>query len=747
MLLQVQNLRSNNMQYSLPRDLLLTFFLFSSIFSASHACNQIDRNYLLSLPFNTSSPSLNWSATDCCNWEGISCDHKGRVTHIWLPSKGLRGSVPPYIGNLTSLSHLNLSRNALSGFLPVRFFSAFNQLEVLDLSNNHLAGDVSLLFSSNGSSNGWPSSIRLLDISNNDFNGIIQSWFLQRAEKLDKLNVSHNSFTGSIPNYLCMHSPFVKLLDFSFNHHSGQIPGGLGACSKLEIFRAGFNSLSGLIPHDIYSATRLEEISLPSNNLTGPISNDIVNLTKLTCLELYENELSGKLPVDIGKLNRLKHLLLDTNHLTGSLPPSLMNCTNLMILNLGFNFFEGNISTLDFSRLHQLATLDLWNNKFTGSFPISLSSCKSLRAIRIARNQLEGQIPPEVVQLKFLSFLSLSYNRLTNVTGAINILMRCKSLSLLTKNFLHEALPTEDSIVDPDGFQNLQYLGLAQCQLTGQLPIWLSKLKKLEILGLSFNRITGSIPGWLSTLPRLSRINLSHNLILGEFPKELCALPALVSKQALMDNSSLIFSIFAIRNGTIFEFNSLSNVGPKISLENNGLSGNIPLEIGHLKQLHGLNLSHNYFSGNIPDQISELTNLERLDLSANQLSGKIPKSFISLHFLHEFSVANNNLCGAIPSGTQLQSFDVSAYEGNPGLCGAPLPNECGHILHSNKDIQDEEDGPAIRWSHISTILGLIIGFWGVIGPLILSHNWRVVYFEFLENVKNRLCVMVRNVLG
>ncbi|KAG6632579.1 receptor-like protein 3 [Carya illinoinensis] len=737
------------MQHSVPRDLLLTFFLFSSIFSASHACNQIDRNYLLSLPFNTASPSLNWSAPDCCNWESISCDHKGRVTHIWLPSRGLRGSVPPYIGNLTSLSHLNLSHNALSGCLPVRFFSSFNQLEVLDLSNNHLAGDISLLFSSNGSSDGWPSSIRLVDISNNDFNGIIQSWFLQRAQKLDKLNVSHNSFTGNIPNYLYMHSPFVRFLDFSFNDHSGHIPDRLGACSKLEIFRAGFNSLSGLIPHDIYSATRLEEISLPSNNLTGPISNDIVNLTKLTCLELYENELSGRLPVDIGKLNRLKHLFLDTNHLTGSLPPSLMNCTNLMTLKLGLNFFEGDISTLNFSRLHQLATLDLWNNKFTGSFPVSLSSCKSLRAIRIALNQLEGQIPPEVVQLKFLSFFSLGYNRLTNVTGAINILMRCKSLSvlLLTQNFLNEALPTEDSIVVPDGFRNLQYLGLAHCQLTGQLPIWLSKLKKLEILSLGFNRITGSIPGWLSTLPRLSCIKLSHNLIIGEFPKELCALPALISKHALMDNSSLIFSIFVTGNGTLFEFKSLYNVGPQISLENNGLSGNIPLEIGHLKQLYGLNLSHNYFSGNIPDQISELTNLERLDLSANQLSGKIPKSFISLHFLHEFSVANNNLCGAIPSGTQLQSFDASAYEGNPGLCGAPLPYDCGHILHSNKDIQDEEDGPAIRWSHISTILGLITGFWGVIGPLILSHNWRVVYFEFLENVKNRLCVMLRNVLG
>ncbi|XP_035541524.1 receptor-like protein 2 [Juglans regia] len=291
--------------------------------------------------------------------------------------------------------------------------------------------------------------------------------------------------------------------------------------------------------------------------------------------------------------------------------------------------------------------------------------------------------------------------------------MRCKSLSvlLLAKNFLHETLPTEDSIVDPDGFRNLQYLGLVRCQATGQLPIWLSKLKKLEILGQSFNRITGSIPGWLSTLPRLSLMNLSRNLILGEFPKELCVLLALVSKQALMENSSLTFSIFATRNGTLLEFNS-------VSPENNSLCGNIPLEIGHLKQLNGLSLSHDYFSVDIPNQISEPTNLERLDLSANQLSGEIPKSFASLHFFHEFSVASNNLRRAIPSGTQLQSFDVSSYEGNPGLCGAPLPCKCAHILRSNKDIQDEEDGPAIIWSHISTILGLITRFWGVIGPLI-----------------------------
>jgi hypothetical protein len=80
---------------------------------------------------------------------------------------------------------------------------------------------------------------------------------------------------------------------------------------------------------------------------------------------------------------------------------------------------------------------------------------------------------------------------------------------------------------------------LNTCQLSGQLPIWLSRLKKLEVLLLNSNRIKGSIPNWLLTLPRLFHLDLSDNLISGEFPKELCALPALVSPKALVENNHL----------------------------------------------------------------------------------------------------------------------------------------------------------------------------------------------------------------
>jgi len=189
------------------------------------------------------------------------------------------------------------------------------------------------------------------------------------------------------------------------------------------------------------------------------------------------------------------------------------------------------------------------------------------------------------------------------------------------------------------------------------------------------------------------------------------------------------------------QYNFLSNMYPSIYVGNNSLSGNIPVEIGRVKLLHALDLSHNNFSGNIPDQLSELTNLEELDLFENRLSGEIPASLSSLHFLHRFSVANNNLHGPIPSGTQLQSFDASAYEGNPGLCGPPFPHECAHIVNNNRDIRDEDNGHRIPWFPITVVLGFITGFWGVCAPLVISYKWRVAYFRFMDHLKDKCIIL------
>jgi Leucine-rich repeat (LRR) protein len=667
---------------------LLKILILSCCVAAAAACDPLDRDFLLSLALNISAaPPLNWSSADCCLWEGISCDAIAgggdlRVTQLSLPSRALTGFISPSIANLTYLSRLNLSHNTLSGSLPSEFFSYLNRLHILDLSYNHLSGELP------SSSSYTTSALQTVDFSSNQFSGKIPSSFLQQAvagRTLTNFNVSHNSFTGSIPaSIFCLDNSSrnsVRFLDFSNNHFSGQIVRGLGFCSALEIFRAGFNDLSGPLPPDIYDASALQELSLPLNRLNGTIGDGILRLTNLRILELYFNQLFGNIPRDIGRLSNMEQLLLHINNLTGFLPPSLSNCTNLITLNLRVNQLEGDISAFDFSTLARLTTLDLGNNNFSGNFPPSLYSCKSLTAIRMATNQLTGQISPDIIALQSLSFLSLSNNTLTNFTGAIANLMGCKNLStlLISLNFFDESMPYDDNTVDPDGFQKLQILALGGCNFTGQVPNWLAKLKQLEVLDLSVNSLTGSIPGWLGSLPKLFYIDLSANFLQGDFPLELCQLPALVSQQNYdkVDRTYLELPVFVMpNNATKNQYNQLSNLPPAIYLNNNTLSGNIPSEVGLLKVLHVLDLSNNNFTGNIPDQISDLTNLERLDLSSNHLSGGIPASLLGLHFLSSFSVAYNDLQGPIPSGGQFDTFPISSFEGNPGLCGKIVQHSC-----------------------------------------------------------------------
>ncbi|KAK7338184.1 hypothetical protein VNO77_18786 [Canavalia gladiata] len=669
------------------------FFLscFLVLVQASSSCNQLDRDSLLAFSRNISSSSpLNWSASvDCCRWEGVICDdgqaqQNGdlRVIHLLLPSRGLTGFIFPSLANLTSLSQLNLSHNRLSGNLPNQFFSLLNHLQILDLSYNRLSGELPP-FVANITSN----TIRELDLSSNLFHGTLPPSLLQHLAggTLTSFNVSNNSFTGQIPtSVLCSNhniSPSIRFLDYSSNEFDGMIQPGLGACSKLEKFRAGSNLLSGSLPADIFYAVALREISLPLNNLSGTLGEGIINLTNLTVLELYYNNFTGPIPSDIGKLFKLERLLLRANHLLGTLPPSLMNCVNLITLDLRLNSLEGHLSALNFSGLLRLTTLDLGNNSFTGILPPTLYACKSLKAVRLASNQLEGQISPDILGLQSLAFLSISTNNLSNVTGALRLLMQLKNLStlMLSQNFFNEMMPDDANITNPDGFQKIQVLGLGGCNFTGQIPRWLVNLKKLEALDLSYNQISGSIPLWLYQLPELFYIDLSFNHLTGIFPMELTRLPALISQQTYDDveRTYLELPVFANANNVSqMQYNQISNLPPAIYLGNNSLNGSIPTEIGQLKVLHQLDLSNNKFSGNIPVEISNLINLEKLYLQGNQLSGKIPVSLKSLHFLSVFSVANNNLQGPIPTGGQFDTFSPSSFGGNSQLCGSAVQRSC-----------------------------------------------------------------------
>jgi Leucine-rich repeat (LRR) protein len=79
------------------------------------------------------------------------------------------------------------------------------------------------------------------------------------------------------------------------------------------------------------------------------------------------------------------------------------------------------------------------------------------------------------------------------------------------------------------------------------------------------------------------------------------------------------------------------------------LTGSIPgAALSNLTELTQLWLDHNSLEGPIPD-LSDLKNLQSIRLQDNNITGEIPVWLASLQSLQELLLSNNNLSGTIPS--------------------------------------------------------------------------------------------------
>jgi len=261
-----------------------------------------------------------------------------------------------------------------------------------------------------------------------------------------------------------------------------------------------------------------------------------------------------------------------------------------------------------------------------------------------------------------------------NVTGALQILQNLRNLTVLFMgvNFIGEVMPDHVSI---DGFENLQMLTIEKCQLSGKIPLWISKLTSLRILDLSNNQLTGTVPVWIKTLNSLYYIDMSNNSLVGEIPTALMEMPVLQSDK-VPDYLNQRISNVPIYLSATNAYRMLGDFPTKLNLRNNKLTGTIPPEIGQLKALQVLNLGSNRLHGEIPQSACNLTRLQELDLSSNHLVGTIPPALKNLHFLSVFNVSNNDLEGPIPTGGQFTTFPDSSFDGNPKLCGPMLAQHC-----------------------------------------------------------------------
>ncbi|CAN6206846.1 unnamed protein product [Urochloa humidicola] len=652
------------------------------------ACTAEEREALLSFLAGLSPPpgdglAASWRASpDCCAWDGVTCGGDGgAVARLWLPRRGLGGTISPAVANLTALTHLNLSGNTLDGAFP----SALLQLPsaaVVDVSYNRLSGSLPDLSPPATPAAALP--LQVLDVSSNFLAGQFPSIFWENMPSLVSLNASNNSLEGSIPS-LCATCPDLAVLDLSLNQLGGAIPAGFANCSRLRVLSAGRNNLTGELPGDIFDVKPLQQLLLQSNQIQGNLDPErIAKLVNLVVLDLDYNNFTGELPESISQLPNLEELRLGHNNLTGTLPPALSNWTGLRCLDLRSNSFVGDLDGVDFSGLGNLTVFDMASNNFTGTMPPSIYSCNSLKALRVGNNQIGGEVSPEIGALRQLQFLSLTINSFTNISGMFWNLKGCDDLTalLVSYNFYGEAMPDAGWV--GGHVSNLRLLVMEGCELTGQIPTWLSKLHDLNILSLADNRLTGPIPSWIGGLKKLYYIDLSGNQLSGEIPAALAALPLLTSEKAIAEfnpgHMPLSFTLTP-NNGAASRrgrgYYQMSGVAATVNFSGNNLTGVIPGEVvGRLVTLQVLDVSRNGLSGGIPRELCGLARLQVLILRRNRLTGSIPPALNQLNFLAVFSVSYNDLEGPIPTGGQFDAFPPASFRDNPRLCGAAIAVPC-----------------------------------------------------------------------
>ncbi|CAL9016772.1 unnamed protein product [Prunus brigantina] len=733
-------------------------------------------------------PSLLWLRLSNCGLNenqfrggGTNATFLHNLQSLDLANNGLLGPIPDALRNMTSLRRLDLSFNILQSSIPAWLGNLENLIH-LNLSHNVFnsieGGLLSILRN--------PCHLKSLDLSLNPFQGEIlgTSGTLSGCTEYDlgTLRLVNSGASGHLPDWLGKLRN-LKYLDFQMNSFSGPIPFSLGNLSTLRELYLSHNQLNGTVPESLGQLSNLTILDLSSNNIDGIVSEvHFANLSKLEILNFALNHLTIEVKSNWEPPFQLKHvrmesckfgtqfpqwlltqktITLDLSNasISGMIPKSLHGL-HLTYLDLSYNEITGSLPQKISDMMPRLDSLFLGSNHIKGSVPTSLCNIETLGALDLSKNRLSGEIPGCLKNLQNLYAVDLSSNNLSGVIPSSVGYLRHLVWLNLNDNSLHGELPS--------ALRNcsyLKHLDLGKNRLSGHIPAWIGdSFEFLIILRLRRNTFNGSIPSQLCQLSPLQVLDLAHNDLTGIIPHCFDYLKGMQLAQYStnqpesdqqgydIDAEPNNKNIWQVLKGREYESARISSLGVSMDLSSNNLVGFIPEELTSLSGLLGLNLSHNHLEGSIPQEIGELKSLESFDISNNQLSGTIPMSMWSLATttLSHLNLSYNNLSGPLPKVYEVQPFDSTSFTGNSLLCGAPLPKNCpgDDELHqiptstSNVDHDSEEDRYEKLWFCLVVMLGFAMGFWGVLGPLMLNRSWRHAYFQYVDEAKDWIFVAV-----
>jgi Leucine-rich repeat (LRR) protein len=610
---------------------------------------------------------------------------------------------------------------------------------------------------------------------------------LKRLKYLNSLDLMDNRMEGVIPSCLRMIGNLQELI-LSYNRLYGNLPPSIFSNqSKIEYFLASNNQLDEVLSFSTFAnASSLLHLDLSSNcNLEieteSPSWVPTFQLNSLNLANCSLNKKNGHVfPSFITAQVALESLDLSHNLIEGSIPCQLLFNTSITGLSLRSNKIDGSLFLGCFAnRTSSLQLFDMSDNNVKGSLPENIGHLlPNLSNVDMSSNALEGIIPWSFGNLSFEA-LDISNNKLS---GTIPQSLTRNGTLLVYLNLSNNTLEGEMLPRDAN-MTSLECLQLGGNQFQGMISPAISNSPSLLILDVRNNNLSGNIPKWLYDHPRLVQVLLSGNRFEGHLLRRMCQMESLqvfdISDNHIsggipscLDNITLWKKSSPSSNGSnsfmekgpLFSLAHPTGLGPKfeikkdlrvkhevhaykgiplsmmtiIDMSSNQLTGNIPFEMGELLQLRSLNLSNNFLTGSIPNSFQNLKNMESLDLSHNKLSGRIPFEFVEMTSLSVFSVAYNNLSGRVPFERQFSTFESQCYDGNPDLCGDPLPRNCSttNQLEPGHEEEKEEsriiDSPLFFYAFVA--VSYAFGFWVFFGILIVKKNWRHIYFRAVDRI-------------
>ncbi|KAL1542450.1 xyloglucan:xyloglucosyl transferase [Salvia divinorum] len=812
--------------------LLLLICILSSSFilttdSYNNKCLRHQEILLLKLKheliFNSSLSTklVRWNESgECCKWHGVECDASGYVVSLQLDGEAISGGIgelsslfrfkylqklnlafnyldmnyppilipiPKSIGNLTYLTHLNLSHAGFGGQVPSEILS-LTRLASLDISTGVLSLEKPDMDIPRLTSLKIPTAALSLEQPNLEM--LFQNFTKLRELYLDWVNITSFRERKKWGHIISSYLPSLTSLSLVGCGLHGPLPKSFWQLHSLSILRLDRNNLSEVAVPDLFTNfPSLTTLTLSGCGLKGSIPSTFANLTKLTRVDLSLNLLKGSIPSTIANLTKLIHVDLSFNSLKGSIPSTFANLTKLIHLDLSANLLTGSLSPAIFEGLSNLVHLHLRFNFSSGNVPRSLFGLPSLVELDLRFNQFHGTFQLDNLRsLPNLTFLGLSSLPVDigNVNSSSYGGLQLKVLHLLSCNL--SQFP--DFIKDLD----LQVLDLAANGIAGEIPSWIWGTQLL-FLGLPFNHLT-NLQKPYHIPPSLESLYLHSNQLRGELHLPI-PLESKLRELSLANNSisgSISTSICNARHLSILD------------LFRNKLSGSIPPCLFESIIIY-LDLSRNNISGPIPYSFPLHCGLKYLDLNNNSLKGKIPKSLQNCKWLQLMNVGNNMMNDTFPcmlsstlvvlvlhsnrfhgevrchmSWPNLQILDISSNHFSGSLesinfsswTAMVLPSaeiltlglshhfsssgltlimkgqmvKLYEICHTDdngngltaREHDDLEEKGEIEWEYVCAAVGYVVGFGSIMWLLLLCQSFRERYFGKIEEVVEEMFI-------